>query len=227
MSNAHSKHNFATFCTRLAHPETSPLLIQMHLRVNCSIIHAAASAKVESQYGRSGLRPSLVQGLRPRNAPLQNHPSPPSHSFPTEVPDPAPLSKPAPQPNAINPHQSPSRPPANPPANPSTRPNHSPSRKSPKSQFRQIPPIPPPTPARAQITVHHENPPNHSSDKSRQSPRRPPHARKSQFRQIPPNHSSDQANCIKNRDIIALCRNTNRHCLERFVIKHDSGWLEI
>ncbi len=24
-------------------------------------------------YGRSGLRPSLVQGLRPRNAPLQNH----------------------------------------------------------------------------------------------------------------------------------------------------------
>ncbi len=27
-------------------------------------------------YGRSGLRPSLVQGLRPRNAPLQNHPSP-------------------------------------------------------------------------------------------------------------------------------------------------------
>ena len=26
-------------------------------------------------YGRSGLRPSLVQGLRPRNAPLQNHPS--------------------------------------------------------------------------------------------------------------------------------------------------------
>ncbi len=23
-------------------------------------------------YGRSGLRPSLVQGLRPRNAPLQN-----------------------------------------------------------------------------------------------------------------------------------------------------------
>jgi len=27
-------------------------------------------------YGRSGLRPSLVQGLRPRNAPLQNHASP-------------------------------------------------------------------------------------------------------------------------------------------------------
>ncbi len=27
-------------------------------------------------YGRSGLRPSLVQGLRPRNAPLQNHRSP-------------------------------------------------------------------------------------------------------------------------------------------------------
>jgi len=27
-------------------------------------------------FGRSGLRPSLVQGLRPRNAPLQNHPSP-------------------------------------------------------------------------------------------------------------------------------------------------------
>ena len=27
-------------------------------------------------YGRSGLRPSLVQGLRPRNAPVQNHPSP-------------------------------------------------------------------------------------------------------------------------------------------------------
>ncbi|GEM_PF-1067129 len=26
--------------------------------------------------GRSGLRPSLVQGLRPRNAPLQNHRSP-------------------------------------------------------------------------------------------------------------------------------------------------------
>ncbi len=26
--------------------------------------------------GRSGLRPSLVQGLRPRNAPLQNHASP-------------------------------------------------------------------------------------------------------------------------------------------------------
>ena len=26
-------------------------------------------------YGRSGLRPSLVQGLRPRNAPLQNHAS--------------------------------------------------------------------------------------------------------------------------------------------------------
>jgi len=24
-------------------------------------------------FGRSGLRPSLVQGLRPRNAPLQNH----------------------------------------------------------------------------------------------------------------------------------------------------------
>ena len=27
-------------------------------------------------FGRSGLRPSLVQGLRPRNAPLQNHRSP-------------------------------------------------------------------------------------------------------------------------------------------------------
>jgi len=27
-------------------------------------------------YGRSGLRPSLVQGLRPRNAPLQKHASP-------------------------------------------------------------------------------------------------------------------------------------------------------
>jgi len=27
-------------------------------------------------YGRSGLRPSLVQGLRPRNAPLQNHRAP-------------------------------------------------------------------------------------------------------------------------------------------------------
>ncbi len=27
-------------------------------------------------FGRSGLRPSLVQGLRPRNAPLQNHLSP-------------------------------------------------------------------------------------------------------------------------------------------------------
>jgi len=27
-------------------------------------------------FGRSGLRPSLVQGLRPRNAPLQKHASP-------------------------------------------------------------------------------------------------------------------------------------------------------
>ena len=33
-------------------------------------------------YGRSGLRPSLVQGLRPRNAPLQNHPSPTVFTLP-------------------------------------------------------------------------------------------------------------------------------------------------
>ncbi len=367
----------------------------MHLRyrpdrINSShpsrnIAHSLTTAHCSS--GRSGLRPSLVQGLRPRNAPLQNHPSPTSHSFPTEVPDPAapfkaraaakrhqslarppanlpahpstranhspsrkspksqfrqippsfrpracphpipripsipgqttrqsprqpstranhspsrkspksqfrqippsfrPRAHPSSHPwNPINPHpdhppippptparaqitvhhenppnhssdnsplasgpvpalipsleshQSPSRPPANHPANPRTRANHSPSRKSPKSQFRQNPPIPPPTPARAQITVHHENPPNHSSDRTRQSPRQPPHARKSQpitkIPQItvqtnPPNHSSDQANCIKNRDIIALCRNTNRHCLERFVIKHDPRWLGI
>ena len=31
---------------------------------------------------RSGLRPSLVQGLRPRNAPLQNHPSPTVFTLP-------------------------------------------------------------------------------------------------------------------------------------------------
>ena len=33
-------------------------------------------------FGRSGLRPSLVQGLRPRNAPLQNHPSPTVFTLP-------------------------------------------------------------------------------------------------------------------------------------------------
>ncbi len=33
-----------------------------------------------TSYGRSGLRPSLVQGLRPRNAPLQNHRSPTSRA---------------------------------------------------------------------------------------------------------------------------------------------------
>ena len=52
--------------------------------------------------------------------------------------------------------------------------------KSPKSQFRQNPPFPPPTPARVQITVHHENLPNHSSDKIPNAPRQPPHTRKSQ-----------------------------------------------
>ena len=35
-----------------------------------------AAARGYALYGRSGLRPSLVQGLRPRNAPLQNHRSP-------------------------------------------------------------------------------------------------------------------------------------------------------
>ena len=49
--------------------------------------------------------------------------------------------------------------------NPCTRANHSPSRKSSKSQFRQNPQRPSPTPAHAQITAHHENLPNHSSDK--------------------------------------------------------------
>ncbi len=33
-------------------------------------------------FGRSGLRPSLVQGLRPRNAPLQNHLSPTVFTLP-------------------------------------------------------------------------------------------------------------------------------------------------
>ncbi len=59
-------------------------------------------------------------------------------------------------------------------------------------------PIPPPTPAHAQITVHHENPQNHSSDKVPgqtipKPPHQPPHTRKSQpITKIPPNHSSDK-----------------------------------
>ncbi len=51
------------------------------------------------------------------------------------------------------------------PHQPRTRANHSPSRKSNKSQFRQNPQSPHKA-LHAQITVHHENPTNHSSDKS-------------------------------------------------------------
>jgi len=36
-------------------------------------------------FGRSGLRPSLVQGLRPRNAPVQNHRSPTLRLLPTSA----------------------------------------------------------------------------------------------------------------------------------------------
>ena len=66
-------------------------------------------------FWRSGLRPSLVQGLRPRNAPLQNHPSPtvcalprhrvwrtestPSTCCPSPLtPDPCPLTPAVPRP---------------------------------------------------------------------------------------------------------------------------------
>ena len=120
--------------------------------------------------------PSLVQGLRPRNAPLQNHPSPPSHAVPDTVLHP--------------PHF-----PSNAPANPHTRASHRLSQESPQITVQSIPPnhssINPPKSQfnqSPQITVQ-SIPPNHSSIN-------PP---KSQFRQspqitvqtIPPNHSSD------------------------------------
>ena len=46
----------------------------------------ARAAKGECPYGRSGLRPSLVLGDTPRNAPLQKPVSPPPHCFPTTIP---------------------------------------------------------------------------------------------------------------------------------------------
>ena len=58
----------------------------------------------------------------------------------------------------------------NPPTAPHTHAYHSPSQKSPKSQFRQKARNPHANPRHAQITVHHENPPNHSSDKTPKLP---------------------------------------------------------
>ncbi len=48
------------------------------------------------------------------------------------------------------------------------------------STHRISPQSPPSNPVHTQITAHHKNPPNHSSDKIPNAPRQPPHTRKSQ-----------------------------------------------
>ncbi len=153
--------------------------------MQCLLAPNPCSIPLSPAFWRSGLRPSLVQGLRPRNAPLQNHPSPPPHSVPDTVLHP--------------PHF-----PSIAPAEPHTPANYSPSQKSPKSQFRPSP-FPPPPPAHAQITAHHKNPPNHSSDKIPNPPTNPrtranhspsQKSPKSQFRPspFPPTNPRTRAN---------------------------------
>ena len=165
--------------------------------------------------GGRAFGPPLCRGCAPATPPSKTIPR---HRRTRCLPN-SPTQRPFKARAVANRHQSPSRPPTNPPANPRTRANHSPSRKSPKSQFRQIPSNPPTGTPRA---CPHPIPGNPSIpiQSTRQSPRQPPHARKSQsitkipkitVQTGPPNHSLDQANCIKNRDIIALYRITNRH----------------
>ena len=63
-----------------------------------------AAARGYALFWRSGLRPSLVQGLRPRNAPLQNHRSPTVRLHPSNAAPPKwrPPTKPCPPPPGLD-----------------------------------------------------------------------------------------------------------------------------
>ena len=70
--NVHQTRRFVEFTTSLCERDTNYAAITNSHR--CFSLRTPLYSLFA--YGRSGLRPSLVQGLRPRNAPLQKHASP-------------------------------------------------------------------------------------------------------------------------------------------------------